>query len=70
MTNIEVLDKYCEIVLHSGCALAQEVHSWARCPAQKIYLRIARMHQDKLKSVGLVIGIWIDEKKYELIDRV
>lgn len=55
-------DAYAAVVLHSGCALTREKHSWDECPAQKIYLRHARKTQTKLKSNGLVIGYWVKKK--------
>lgn len=63
------LETYCKEILHSGCALVAELHSWEECPAQDIYKRIATKHQTKLKSLGFAIGTWIDEKKYKLIER-
>lgn len=73
MTNLE---KYAQVILHPGCAIVplegpgsgfgSKSHPWSNCPAQKFYMRIARKHQHKLKSNGLAIGQWIDERKYKI----
>lgn len=69
MTNKEVLDQYCQVILHRGCALTQGVHKWEVCPIQDFYRRIARKHQNWLKSNGLAIGIWVDEDKFEIVSK-
>jgi len=33
-------------------------------------MRVARRHQHKLKSNGLAIGIWIDETKYKIVEKM
>lgn len=63
------LETYCKEVLHSGCALIEGKHSWEDCPVQYVYKRIANKHQKTLKSLGLAIGTWVDEKKYKLIEK-
>jgi hypothetical protein len=65
MVNREVLEKYSQVILHSGCALPPinetepRKHRWDECREQRFYMRIARKHQHKLQSNGLAIGEWI-----------
>lgn len=66
MNNKEALEKYAQVILHSGCALTGGLHKWDDCPIQDFYRRIARKHQHKLKSNGLAIGIWINETKFKI----
>ena len=61
------LEIYASVILHSGCALVQEKHTWSKCPAQHVYYRIARKHQHKLKSNGMVIGRWSKREDLEQI---
>lgn len=65
------LEKYAQIILHSGCAIPPKgeqesrKHRWDECRAQKFYLKIARKHQRKLQSNGLTIGEWINLRGHE-----
>lgn len=69
--DVKPLEVYASVVLHSGCAVPpineteSRKHKWNECRAQDFFMRIARKHQHKLKSNGLVIGTWI--KKADLI---
>lgn len=69
MLSQEVIEKYCQVVLHTGCAVTGEKHKWDACPVQEFYRRAARKHQHKLQSNGLAIGIWINEKKYDVVEK-
>ena len=71
MLNDEALETYAKVILHSGCALfeGRTKHTWDECPSKDLHLRAARKHQHQLKSNGLAIGIWIDEKKYSLVPK-
>lgn len=66
------LEIYCQVILHSGCAIPPKgekegrKHRWDECQAQYFYKRIARKHQHKLKSNGVVIGQWINERKFRI----
>jgi len=68
-TPIEI---YTQVILHSGCAIPPKneyisrLHRWDECREQKFFLRIAKKHQHKLKSNGIVIGQWINEKKFRI----
>ena len=59
------LETYAQVILHSGCAIPpinetkSRHHRWDECRDQKFFLRVARKHQHKLKSNGIVIGAWI-----------
>lgn len=59
------LERYAQIILHSGCAIPPKgeklprKHKWDECRVQKLFLRIARKHQHKLQSNGLTIGYWV-----------
>jgi hypothetical protein len=59
---------YAKVILHNGCGLVTGSkgaikHSFEECPATKIYLRMARKHQRKLNSNGLVIGKWVTKER-------
>ena len=62
------LEKYSQIILHSGCAIPpineteSRLHKWDECRAQKFYLKIAAKQQHKLKSNGVAIGYWVEKK--------
>ena len=51
---------YAQIILHSGCALA-EPHKWEDCKDKEFYLRIARKHAHKLASNSIYIGPLCDK---------
>lgn len=59
------LEKYAQVVLHSGCAIPpineteSRKHKFEECRLQKLHLRRARKHQHKLQSNGLAIGYWV-----------
>lgn len=62
------LEKYAQIIIHSGCTtppigeMETRPHKWEECRAQKFYLKIAAKQQHKLKSNGLAIGTWVKLK--------
>jgi hypothetical protein len=72
VTERESLEKYAQMILHPGCAIPpigeqeSREHKWSECRSQYFFMRIARKHQHKLKSNGMAIGIWVDERKYRL----
>lgn len=61
----EALEKYAQVILHSGCATPPKgetearKHRWDECRIQRFYMRIARKHQHTLNSNGMAIGIWV-----------
>ena len=63
------LETYCKEILHSGCALIAEKHSWENCPEQRIYFRIASKHQKRLKGLGLAIGTWVDVEHFQIVEK-
>lgn len=72
MTSKEALEIYAKVILHSGCALKENdtKHTWEDCPSKDLHLRAARKHQHQLQSSGLAIGIWIDERKFDLVPKI
>lgn len=69
------LEIYCQQILHSGCAIPPKgekesrFHKWSECREQKWYMRIARKHQHKLQSNGVVIGQWINERYFKIVPK-
>ncbi len=67
------LEVYAQQVLHSGCAIPPKgernsrKHKWSECRSQQWYMKIARKHQHKLQSNGIVIGQWINERHYSIV---
>lgn len=59
------LEIYAQVILHPGCGIPPKgeeqsrPHKWDECRSQEFFMRIARKHQHKLKSNGLVIGEWV-----------
>lgn len=67
------LEKYAQVLLHTGCAIPpigeteSRLHKWHECRAKRFYLKIAAKQQHKLKSNGLAIGYWIKKEDLQQI---
>jgi hypothetical protein len=58
------VERYCQVILHSGCTNGTLKHGWQDCPIKDFYRRIGRKHQHKLKSNGMAIGKWMQRTKW------